>query len=282
MSGPKFLLLYLVIAVCANLFLRWYFRGSEESRTLPRLDCANDPYRVAYLRKGAEEAVRVAVFSLTDRGLLLEQGGLIRCAREDAGGFARRPIEQAILSCFAQWSDPKQAMTNPVVAAALADYDAALRQSRLLADAAVFSARFPAFAGVLAATLGIAVARIAYALAHGRTNVGFLIALAIGCSIALTVAYRDRQTGLGKATLRRMEQLFDRLKRRAASIAPGGASHDAAVLAAVFGLAALPATSFAFIERLYPKPKGGDSGGGCGGGGGCSGGCGGGCGGCGG
>jgi hypothetical protein len=79
-----------------------------------------------------------------------------------------------------------------------------------------------------------------------------------------------------------LRRLFSALRQRAASIRPGAMTSDTVLLAAVFGLSALPTTGFADIVRVYKKSA--SSGGGCGSscGSGCGGGgSGGGCGGCG-
>jgi uncharacterized membrane protein YgcG len=138
------------------------------------------------------------------------------------------------------------------------------------------------FLGLLALLIGVAAVRIASAFAQGRHNVGLLVVLALIAGVMLAAGWRRRLTGLGDAALDRLKVLFAKLKTRAGALAPGGANHDAALAAAVFGFSVLPAGSFPFIERLFPKPKsssdsggdGGSDGGGCGGGG-CGGGCGG-------
>ena len=279
-SGPVFLLLYLFATLAVNIWLRSHF-CSNESKEIPRkLDFAQDPYQIAFLRAGAGEAIRVAVVSLVDRGLLQESNGLLLTQRDDADEFARRPIEKAILQCFSTGKTPALAASDARVMAACDSYETQLQQFGLLADAEVYRRRFTAFVTVTASMIGISVWRIVYALAHGKSNIVFLIVLTIGCTIALYVAYRKRITGMGAAALERLKILFASLKRRAPIIRSGGENQDAALLAALFGLAILPNTQFPFVERLYPKPSsssGGDGGSGSDGGGGCGGG---GCGGC--
>ena len=73
--------------------------------------------------------------------------------------------------------------------------------------------------------------------------------------------------------------LFKRLPERAASLKPGGESNEMAMLAAVFGLTALPAAAYPFVEKIYPKPQSDSSGSGGDSGSSCSSSCGGGCGG---
>lgn len=282
MSGPAFLLVYAALALAVNLWLRHDQRQREVAQPARFMEIAQDPYLVASLCDGDKAALQLAVFSLLDRGLLEEAAGAVRRARADADSFARRPIEQAVLACCTGWSEVATLHTRLGVMAACLDYRRELQKQQLLADAHTFGERFYAFAATLALLLGVALARVWWAVAHGRHNVGFLIVLALLGGSALVIAWRRRRTGLGDAARDRLRVLFARLKRRAVDLVPGGQSNDAVLTAALFGMAALPVDSFPYLARVFPKPKsGGDSGGGGdsgssdGGGGGCGGGCGG-------
>jgi uncharacterized protein (TIGR04222 family) len=281
-SGPQFLLVYAALAIAANLWLRRFLRQREAAKPARFLEFAQDPYLVAYLRDGAGEATRLAVFSLIDRGLLEEAGGQVRRARADAESIARRPIEKAVLSSCAIWTQVADVAASSDVQAACMAYRAELGKHSLLADAQVYAERFYPFAATLALVLGVAVARILWALAQGRHNIAFLIIMALACGIALTMSWRRRRTGLGDAALNRLQVLFANLKRNSATLLPGGQSNDAVLTAAFFGIAALPSDRFPYLERVFPKPQSSGDGGGGDGGGSGGGGCGGGCGGCGG
>lgn len=287
-SGPQFLLFYAVLALLANFWLRRHYRSREAGeQRIPRLEFSEDPYRIACLRAGEDEAIRLAAFSLIDRGLLLlnETARTLHTGRADANELARRPLEKSILAAAGNSMAVSldELLANSQVRSAADDYRLDLAGRGLVADSEIFSARFPALTLALFVTLGVALARIAQALAHGRSNIFFLIILTGICAIALWAAYRRRITGLGAATLAKFETLFASLKRQSGRIISGGQNNEAALLAAVFGLSALPSDHFPYVKRLFPKTKSsGDGGGDSGGdGGGDSGGCGGGCGGCG-
>lgn len=132
---------------------------------------------------------------------------------------------------------------------------------------------------------GIALIKIIVATLSGRTNIGFLVALAVIACIVAAVLCHPRVTSAGRKALNTLRVLVRRLEGNAGRLRAGGATNEALLMAAVLGLYALPVEAFAFVEALYPKPKpadtssnssdGGSSGSsGCGGGGGC-GGCGG-------
>ena len=283
MSGPFFLLVYAALALAVNLWLRHDQRQREAAKPARFMEIAQDPYLVACLREGSKAAVHLAVFSLLDRGLLEEAGGSLRRARADADAFARRPIEKAILSRCSGWTEVALLETSLGVMAACQACQRELQKQHLLADAGVFSERFYPFAASLALLAGAATARAWWAVAHDRHNIGFLLVLALIGGIALIAAWRRRRTGLGDAALERLKVLFAKLKRNSSDLVPGGESNEAALTAAVFGLAVLPVESFPYIERVFPKPtSGGDGGGGDSSSSDSGGGCGGGCGGCGG
>lgn len=283
MSGPLFLLVYAVLAIAVNLWLRGHFKRREAARAARFIEFAQDPYQIAYLRAGQSETVRTVVFSLLDRGLLEESEGKLRRAHADVGAYARRPLEKAVLASCINWTQIANIEIQNDVTKACDAYFSELGRDGLLADRDTYGQRFLPFIVAFALLLGVAVARVLWALAHGRYNLIFLVMLtAVGC-IAAIIAWRKRRTGLGDAALARLETLFADLKRRATQLVPGGQSNDAVLTAALFGLAALPSGSFPYLERLFPKPRSGGDGGGSGSDSGCSdGGGGGGCGGCGG
>jgi hypothetical protein len=74
---------------------------------------------------------------------------------------------------------------------------------------------------------------------------------------------------------------MQRLRGRAKTLASGGATNEALLLASVFGVSVLAGPAFGFVEQLFPRAnqRGGSCGSSCGssscGGGGCGGGCGG-------
>ncbi|HTY98566.1 MAG TPA: TIGR04222 domain-containing membrane protein [Rhodocyclaceae bacterium] len=280
-SGPAFLVLYSLLALAVVWLLRSHYgRRETEGQRVPQLQLSKDPYQVAMLRDGAKGAVQTAVVSLVDRGLLEELDGRVRLVDEKSLALELRPFENYVLAACRQWIEPAIIEQRPAVASACREYEADLGRRALLADARTFAGRLPAYLAAAGLTLGVAVARIAYALAHGRHNVIFLMILALVCAVFLHRAYRNRRTGLGDKALARLAILFARLKRDAKRIIPGGGNQDLALAVAVFGVAILPAETFPYLARLYPKPK--SSGGNGGDSGSSSGGCGGGCGGCGG
>lgn len=285
-TGPQFLLIYAALAVAANLWLRWHYGVREREARTGALSLTNDPYQIALLRGGRDEAIRVAVVTLLDRGLLTVEDERLHASRSDTAELVRHPLDRALLECFRDPAPAERALSSPDAIAACDTYERELEKKQLIASRKTRAARFAPFVVALGLTLGVALVRIGYSLSKGRTNVGFLIVLAIACAIALAIAYRKRLTALGTDTLRGLERLYTAARGRLAQNLSGADSFDASLVAAVYGLAALPALQFPYLARVFPAPKvsqgagsnGGSSCSSCGsscGGGGCGGGCGG-------
>ena len=100
--------------------------------------------------------------------------------------------------------------------------------------------------------VGVSVTKIWIAWSRGRHNIVFLIILTLVFVLWAMTTWRRERTGAGDG-LRRARRTFKSLKDRAENIRPGGMTNDASYLAALFGLAALPAGYFPFITTLFPK-----------------------------
>jgi uncharacterized protein (TIGR04222 family) len=264
--------LALIVVVAAKLAI-----DAAEQDAPPAL-ALSDPYQIAWLRGGTPEGARIAVLALTDRGLIAIRGDdLVNIG--PARSFVREPIERAILARCAQSGTAATAVfADPAVEHAYAAYQTQLERLQLMPDPAMRARRYRWLAIVAAILLGVALIKIAIAIGRSKYNVEFLIILGL---IALWVMWRltrRRRTSLGNRMLKDLRQLFRALRRRAASIRSGAMTSDTVLLAAAFGLSALPATGFADLLRVYKKSA--SSGGGCGTS--CGSGCGGGRGGCGG
>jgi uncharacterized protein (TIGR04222 family) len=250
LPGPQFLVFYAFVALVI-LTILWLVRGAAEGGPPARID-TSDPFLIAHLRGGPDEAVRVAAVSLIDRGLLVidEQE---RTLKAKPGATALRPIEQALQRKFAEARPATDIFTDFDLRAACFPYEDTLTRLGLLADDGTQRARHRRFGIAVAILVGLAGAKIYVALQRGRTNVLFLIILAFVVCVAAFGLSTTRRTARGDALVTDLRRLFGRLRARAGVIRPGGGTADAALLAAVFGLGTLPAAGFGFVRRLYPR-----------------------------
>jgi uncharacterized protein (TIGR04222 family) len=277
LGGPAFLAFYVALMVVTVIALRASMRARElaDAPPAPKFE---DPYLIAWLRGGDVEAARVATVALVDRGLLTAQGSTLALRDPQAVEIARRDIERALLRLYRNPGSAQNAHKDAAVRRACERYRQTLAQHGLVAGGTVFARRLAPIAIAAAVLLGVSGARIAQALAAGRHNLAFLTILTVVAAVILVAHWGRRRTFAGDAALADLKALFSRLKGRAATLRAGGGA-EVAMLAAVFGLAALPGAAFPFVEKLYPAPANSSDGGGSSCGSSCSSSCGGGCGG---
>lgn len=290
LRGPEFLLFYLILSA-AVLGILAVVRRISESNAATKIDLA-DPYLIASLRGGDEEVLRVALVSLIDRGLLIVNGTQVTRAEHASTASVRRDLEKQLIEKCAQPREATALLYDSKLLSACAQYQETLKTEGLLPDQSLMRLRWLRF--VLAALIlgGTGGFKIIVALQRGRTNVTFLIIMMIAAIVIAAKLSFPRLTAAGAAMLSDVQNLYSGLRGRAMSIHPGGASLDAMMLAAAFGVGLLEGEAFAYTKRLFPRAQsaggswsdaftsscGGSGGSSCGsscGGGGCGGGCGG-------
>lgn len=288
MRGPEFLAVYLLASV-VGLTVLWVVSRRALSQTqLPSADARRllrDPYLLAYLRGGAQQTLQTVAFSLSERGLLsVSKYGLIAGGSHGASHSVTHPLEHAVLAeCQSLRGIGKQLRGKRLKRTA-EEYAAPLKEWGLIADDAEYARRLPAFLAVAGVLLAITAIRIRVALQGGHTNIAFLVLLTVVALVVASVIFRRRRTRAGDRALADQRTLFTPLKGRVKQLAAGGAIQEAVLIAATFGLAALPGAAYPFVDaELRNAQNGAAAGGGsAGGGGGDGGGSGAGCGGCGG
>jgi uncharacterized protein (TIGR04222 family) len=281
LTGPAFLGFYAVLIVVA-LVLQWGLRRLLESGPPPPLPL-DDPYAIAWLRGGAPEAVRVAALSLVDRGFLdiVTVDNAPRLARREGTVWQapRNPLERALFDIAANPATFQSLNSDGAVKTACEAYRAALRERRLVPDDNATMGRMLTTITIGTALVGAGFAKIEVAVARGHSNIAFLVMLMVLAVILLIIGASRRRTPIGDRALADLRQLFVGLKGRSTTLIPGAMTADAMLLAAVFGMAALPGTLHAPLQTYFRQSAsggGGDGGGdggssGCGGGGGCGG-----------
>ena len=305
MYGPFFLVLYGTVAVGLLIFYGWLIRRADTTDTLPPLTVPPevDPYEMAYLRGGENEAVRLVVFELMQRGYL-------HIVEEKTGIFSKEKVfarcenhpDVAELSTFARtafdWFSvsrkPQDIFQSSPLTTLAVEYTDRFRQriesESLLAPAEKKATAVSAGFFIALALLGLGLYKLVVALNTGHHNVLFLIGGMIVSLIAVvivgSVAARHRLSKRGRAYLAALQERFDNVKQQAMT-APAG-QFEPAWLAAfgLFGVTALAGTMYSDFGDMFHRSAGaggcGGTGSSCGGGGCGGGGCGGGCGGCGG
>lgn len=292
LPGPQFLVFFIVLSVI-TLIAIVVTRKFAESAGPAKLDLS-DPYLIAYLRGAEPETLRVAAVSLIDRGLLVATVTQLKTADNASPDAVRHPVEKELLRKFKRADEATTIFEDSRLEATCKPYEQTLKTAGLLPGESIVGARWTRLLIACALLGGVAIVKILIALERGRTNVWFLIILtAVAIFIAARISF-PRLTESGKAMIGDLQNLYSGLKERASFLRSGGATIEPMMLAAVFGVAALQSSDFAFTHALFPRVKAADSSSwsstsGCGSscsssscGSSCGGGCGGGCGGCGG
>jgi uncharacterized protein (TIGR04222 family) len=274
MRGPDFLFFYLIVGAIVLTAVA-LLRHVGEPPDTPKVNLA-DPYLIAFLRGGKNEALRVVTMALMDRNLLAADGTKI-ASTEAAWGKARSELEQKIVRHFTPSAEACSVFQTKEAAPEMRRYEEELTRLGLLPDYDVKESRLLRMWLALLAVLGIAVTKIIVALNTGHSNIAFLCILAVLFTIAIVFISRPRQTRAGARMIDDLQTMCEGLKARSSQLQGGASPAEFALMAAVFGMATVPSA-----KKLFPQA--GDSGcgstcGSSGGGSSCGGG---GCGGCGG
>lgn len=273
LPGPQFLLFYGITCAGLILFCKWW-QDRQEDGPVPKIDF-NDPYCLAYLRGGPYEATRIATFSLMDRGLLAQEPHGLRNSNVNNLELVRRPIEKELIKNFFASAEIDFRRVNPAV---YEPFEAQLQALRLLPDSYCRSKRQRLLGQALGVIWSLASIKLMVAFSSGHRNVAFLIAMAFFSTLLCAYVIQRRQTYLGKKAMADLQSLFQRLRQRRSQISTGGATSEAVLLAALYGIEALPSMFAATKKMLTPRRPNnegscasncsscGGGGGGCGGG----------------
>ncbi len=277
MVGPDFLVFYLLIGAIVITALA-LMRHMGEPSDAPKVNLA-DPYLIAFLRGGKNEALRVVTMALVDRNLLAAGGTKIG-STEGAWGKARSELERKIVKHFTPSAEASTLFKMKEADPEMQRFEEELTRLGLLPDYGVKEARLMRMWVAMLVVLGLAVTKIVVALNTGHSNIEFLIILAVVFTVVIVKVARPRRTRAGDRMIDDLRTLCGGLKSRAQELQGGASPAEFALMAAVFGMATVPDA-----KKLFPQGggsscgsscgSGGDGGGSSCGGGGC-GGCGGG------
>jgi uncharacterized protein (TIGR04222 family) len=304
MWGPYFLAFYALIFVVLLGFCWWHRSRQDPTVGLKALPVPAhpEPYRLAYLRGGVKEVLRLATVDLYQRGMLEES---------KAGWFSAKRLQltpgndtsqlPSILRTVAEfYRFPKK--TDEILQVDFGtrigngfdqwDEWIAAEQLRYSDEAKSAHTAFQGFMFIAFALLGLY--KLTAALLTGRDNIWLLIVMmAIGSILLMRLTLLPRFTRRGRRYIEHLQTAFASLKKPnwksvQAGNAEGSVATDYAipvVAMAIFGAAALQGGPLDAMYHHYAQSaaSGSSCGAGCGGGdGGCGGGGCGGCGGCGG
>lgn len=170
------------------------WRNAAESGEAIRANLS-DPYSIAFLRGGKNEMLRIATISLIDRRILKVAGSNVSTVAINAANGVRSPLEQQVLVYFAAPKTAPSIFSTRTFDAIAGQYERDLAQIGALPDASIKSARMGRLALALLLLWSIAFVKIAVAMARGRSNIQFLIILAVVFAVLAYKAANPRTTG---------------------------------------------------------------------------------------
>jgi uncharacterized protein (TIGR04222 family) len=235
LPGTDFILFYIVMGIGVNLLLKYLFMKVESCFPAASRNCT-DPYELAALRGGTIETMKVVIISLIDRGLLKASGTTV-IAEPQAKEMVDQPVEWAVVSYFQSPRTAQECFSDSDVMREGEKYSLKLADEGLRSDISVYLWR-----------LVPALAALALLIWHSNDNKLPVIVFAVW----IIVTWFGRLTGAGKEVLQRARLRFNNLKKNAERLRPGGETNDAMILAALFGMDALP-DHFGYVVALFPK-----------------------------
>ncbi|AFY44145.1 TIGR04222 domain-containing membrane protein [Nostoc sp. PCC 7107] len=298
MYGPHFLVFYAGI-ITVTLLASYYNLKFDATAQLPlpSIPSNPDPYKIAYLRGGESEVIRLVIFNLLQDGYLQINKDTIEQSTTYSYADNLSIIERHVFDYFVFPKLANQTLSDTISNTIIHKFWCETYEESLLNEQLLL----PKTARDLAKTistlgsciiLGLGSYKLSIALLKGYNNVLFLIIIGlVYWIIFILLSYPSRRTQLGERYIKQLQQSFIQLKNRIIrTISDDRNDTDLNMLlpVAIFGVEILHGTSYTDFANIFAPlvtshNAGGSSGGGCGGcGGGGGGGGGGGCGGCGG
>ena len=256
LRGPPFLALYALVSTGGLLYMYFTARGMlfgpPRAVSVGAHKHLRDPYLMAYLKGGFRHTLTIVVFSLHQRRIVSGAGEaeLRASGSKDVLAAVHNTLEIAVLRSLAIPQRLHQVRDNMHLKETVEAYAEPLRQSGLVADEDEFERRLPAFILVGVVLFAFAAIKIVLALQRGHSNVLFLVILTLLAIIATWVIFNRRRTNAGDQALSNQQTLLARLKDRVNRLAADGATNEAVLIAATFGLGALPEYEYPFAKQL--------------------------------
>lgn len=223
MDGPIFLVLYASIIILSSIGIAIARANADKTEQLniPAIPPVPDPYEIAFLRGGANEAARSVIFSLFQKNIIkIEPDGkksLITPVLLPGGVQGLAGIEQAAIDWIGAVREAGEVFGKKDglverLEPFFAGYRTDLEKRNLLASYESSSQlrRYGRTAAALVLALGAY--KVATSIAYGHFNFIFMVVVGvIGAAILAAIGNRPRVTKLGKRYLERLKIAFDGL-----------------------------------------------------------------------
>jgi uncharacterized protein (TIGR04222 family) len=244
LPGTVFLIFYIIFGIGVNLLLKYLFLKVEACFPAASRDCT-DPYELAALRGGIGEMMKIVLFSLIDRTLLKASGTTV-AAEPQAKQMVDQPVEWAVISYFQTPRTVQELFSDSYTMNAGKKFCRKLDDEGLRSDISVYLWRMIPALAALTVLIWLSIDHMT------QDKAGWPSCAVIVFAVWIIVTWFGSLTGAGKEVLQRARLRFNNLKKNAEKLRPGGETNDAMILAALFGMDALP-DHFTYVVTLFPK-----------------------------
>ncbi|MBI4853345.1 MAG: TIGR04222 domain-containing membrane protein [Acidobacteria bacterium] len=278
LHGFEFLGFYLCFAVLTVVTCWLLIKNTDQSNSLPPLEIPQipDPYEIAYLRGKENEVIRLAIFSLIDKGYLKLGTDYIEKREGHPDPSLLPNLEKSLFGWISQQSTTvtENSVTKTISGVKpyelfsikngmpsrakvyCESYQNLLEKKRLVTSEKVKEVAWKVGTSGVLILMGLTGYKIAIAYSQGRHNVGFLIALTIFSIIALIIAsVPSRLSRRGKLYLKELQQAFANIAKtdKMNVSSPNYDSQVPTLAMAIFGVGILAGTSFSLFEQIFHR-----------------------------
>ncbi len=248
LTGPSFLIFYFILSIVVISGFILYRNHCElkPNTPFPKL---NDPYKIAFLRGGKNEALRVALMSLIDRKfLVVATDGEIKNRRHADAKFMTDPLELALTAFYNTGHKVEAMYSSSSFDRVMRLLEQDLMQHELLPSAEQREDRDKALFFVLFVLIGVALTKMLVGLSRNKPIL-FLVLFAVVSVLVLLFQWKKRRTSKGDAILEDLKMLLGGASR----MQNAGQGSNLAMTAAIFGMAAISPTMFPHRDTLFRK-----------------------------
>lgn len=262
MPGPRFLALYACVIAIVFIWSVRKARRADPTREMEPMPIPSqpDPYEIAYLRGGENEVLRLVIFTLVQRGYLESANAGLKQRDRHPDVRHLSNIEDLVFETFAERKSPREIFGDTTLRKFLIRFcefykKQLVSKSLLHPDTSAGDQLKLCLQGV-GVILILGGYKLWAALSTGHYNVGFLVAMAIGSSLALILvckSYYPRATWRGRVYLERVKIAFEKLKDRVCAVEPDSTDPLLLLVVSLFGLSVLADTAHASLFKMFEK-----------------------------
>ena len=242
LDGPSFLVFYLILIVTAHLLV-YIIRQSMAGGSMPKVNM-QDPYLIAYLSKGKEGVIQLAILKLVDEKKLLitDENRLIN--KDNVS--SNNAIEATVLDFCQEGNTTKSLFNGNLFDPLVKQYHTHLTSLGLLPTEAQIQLVGNTKLVLALGLFGLAALRVYFSILNGHYNLMLLVVLSFFGIITIQVFHDKTKSLKGKAFLGKLQSSLQSSR----SVSNSG-SNLSYLLAAASGLVILGELS-GQNEILFP------------------------------